>query len=103
VGAASQPSAKARISRPLSDEHAVLATALDSRTGLPDRRKSSRNGTSRRAPPWNGLALSPAFAAQVLGQVLNSRRQSPRHATAAAVYRHQAMSLPAALLFDIKL
>ena len=102
AGAALRSSGKASISNTLNDGDAVLGTVVSTRSGLPDRRRTSRNGTTRRAPLWNGLALSPAFAAQVLGQVLMPQRHSSSDGSVLA-YRRRAARMPAALLVDIKL
>jgi|SRR6185295_17833754 len=102
AGAALRASGKASFSNTLNNADPVLGTVLSTRSGLPDRRRTSRNGTPRRAPLWNGLALSPAFAAQVLGQVLMPQRHSSRDGSVLA-YRQRAPGIPAALLVDIKL
>ena len=61
-----------------------------------------QNGTVDYAPLWNGPALRPAFAAQVLGQAIVDRtaRNSDMDVQA---YRQGASPIPTALLLDVSI
>jgi hypothetical protein len=55
----------------------------------------SRSGTDAYAPLWNGPRLSPAFVAQVLGQVMMTQSVQP-----AAAYRSVPAQIPNGSFFD---
>jgi|SRR5579871_2478702 len=64
--------------------------------------RACQNGTLEDAPPWNGPALQPAFAAQVLGQAMvdHTARSAGLDTQ---TYSQTAAHIPAALLLDVSI
>jgi hypothetical protein len=56
--------------------------------------KLSRSGTGSSGPLWNGPTLSPAFVAQVIGQVTEQKRSAP------LAYRQVRAQIPPGSFID---
>ena len=70
--------------------------AFQNRSNGRRRTDPSRIGTTMVAPLWNGPRLSPAFVAQVLGQIMMHNRPSePARATYPGIAQ-----IPAGVFFD---
>ena len=66
------------------------------------KRRACQNETRQFAPLWNGPALRPAFAAQVLGQAIMDRK-TQSSTLAAQSYGQNISNIPAALLLDVSI
>jgi hypothetical protein len=86
----------------LGEDGERLTESWNGLSGAPTFRQPCQNGTIDYAPLWNGPALRPAFAAQVLGQVAMGRKTLRKVPPAQSYWRGQA-HVPAALLLDVSI
>jgi hypothetical protein len=103
VGVKSAPGRALRLENPrsssrLNGECDRGEPNFDRRGSRPTRRGESHFGTIEDVSRWHGPRLTTPFAAQVIGQALNTPCVSASSANAA--YRLSSLKSPSALVFD---